>query len=173
RRVYGTPAIEEVPVFSPDGRFIAFDRITRGAAFFRQDLVVTDINGSGEVLIGQGAYASYTPDGKEILFVDEQGQLEYVPAPTGINSGRTVPFVAVRQVSEKEEMLKAFDEAHNAFAQSFYDPKFHGKDWVALGAKYRELVAAAGCREEYLYYLNRMVGEVSASHSGAYANTVK
>jgi tricorn protease len=173
RRVYGTPAIEEVPVFSPDGRFIAFDRITRGAAFFRQDLVVTDLNGSGEVLIGQGAYASYTPDGKEILFVDAQGQLEYVPAPTGINSGRTVPFVAVRQVSEKEEMLKAFDEAHSSFAQMFYDPKFHGKDWAALGAKYRELVAASGCREEFLYYLNRMVGEVSASHSGAYANTVK
>ncbi|MCB9895426.1 MAG: PD40 domain-containing protein [Planctomycetes bacterium] len=173
RRVYGTPAIEEVPSFSPDGRFIAFDRITRGAAFFRQDVVVTDFAGSGEMLVGEGAYASYTPDGKEILFVDANQQLQYVPAPTGINSGRTVPFSAVRKVSEKEEMLKAFDEAHSSYAQSFYDPNFHGKDWTALGEKYRALVEACGCREEFLYYLNRMVGEINASHSGASGQTVK
>ncbi|MCA8912107.1 MAG: PD40 domain-containing protein [Planctomycetes bacterium] len=173
RRVYGTPAIEEVPSFSPDSRFIAFDRITRGASFFRQDLVVTDINGSGEVLVGEGSYASYTPDGKEILYVDADGKLTYAPAPAGINSGRSVPFVAIREVSEKAEMLKAFDEAHSAYAASFYDPNFHGKDWAALGVKYRALVEACGCREEFLYYLNRMVGEINASHSGAYANTVK
>lgn len=173
RRVYGTPAIEEVPTFSPDGRFIAFDRITRGASFFRQDVVVTDINGSGEVLIGEGSYPAYTPDGKEILYVDGDGQLTYVAAPTGIHSGRSVPFVAIREVSEKEEMLKAFDEAHAAYAASFYDPNFHGKDWTALGAKYRLLVEACGCREEFLFYLNRMVGEVNASHSGASASTMK
>jgi tricorn protease len=173
RRVYGTPAIEEVPAFSPDGRFIAFDRITRGAAFFRQDVVVTDLAGSGEVLVGVGAYASYTPDGKEIMFVDENGQLQVSPAPTGINSGRRVPFVAVREISEKEEMLKAFDEAHKAYAENFYDPAFHGKDWTALGVKYRALVEAAGCREEFLSYLNRMVGEINASHSGASGDTIK
>ncbi len=173
RRVYGTPAIEEVPAFSPDGRFIVFDRITRGTTSNQQDLVVTDLAGSGEVLIGMGAYATYTPDGKDILYVARGGTLSYVPAPVGILSGRNVPFVAVRRVSEKEEMLKAFDEAWTAFRDGFYDPKFHGKNWEALGKKYRELVAACGCREEYLFYLNRMVGEVSASHTGANASTIK
>ena len=173
RRVYGSPAIEEVPVFSPDGRFIAFDRITRTGTFTRQELLVTDLAGSGEVMIGVGAYASFTPDGKEILFVDANGQLQYVPAPTGINSGRSVPFTASRRVSEKAEMLKAFDEAHMAFAQNFYDPKFHGKDWAAIGKLYRELVATCGSRQEYLYYLNKMVGEVSASHTGANASTIE
>ncbi|MBZ0137317.1 MAG: hypothetical protein K8I27_13205 [Planctomycetes bacterium] len=172
RRVYGTPAIEEVPAWSPDGRFLVFDRVTRGANFFRQDLVMTDLAGSGEVMVAAGAYASYSRDGKEILYVDANGQLQYVPAPTGINSGRSVPFVAMRKISEKQEMLQAFDEAHAAYAAGFYDPNFHGKDWTALGKKYRELVAACGSRQEFLYYLNRMVGEVSASHSGANANTI-
>lgn len=173
RRVYGTPAIEEVPAWSPDGRFLVFDRITRGANFFRQDLVMTDLAGSGEVFIATGAYASYTPDGKEILYVDPNGQLEYAPAPAGINNGRTVPFVATRKISEKQEMLQAFDEAHAAFAAGFYDPNFHGKDWNALGKLYRELVAQCGSRQEFLYYLNRMVGEVSASHTGANASTIE
>ena len=173
RRVYGTPAIEEVPVWSPDGRFLVFDRITRGASFFRQDLVMTDLAGSGEVFIATGAYASYTPDGKEILYVDANGQLQYVPAPNGINTGRTVPFLAMRKISERQEMLQAFDEAHAAFKNGFYDPQFHGKNWDALGKMYRELVAACGCRQEFMYYLNRMVGEVSASHTGANGSTIE
>jgi Tol biopolymer transport system component/C-terminal processing protease CtpA/Prc len=173
RRVYGTPAIEEVPVVSPDGRFIAFDRVTQGATFVRQEVLVTDLAGSGEVLIGQGAYASFTPDGKHIMYVNPAGELVYAPTPAGINNGRSIPFIATKRISQKEEMLRSFDEAHRSFEQSFYDPKFHGKDWAALGRKYRELVQAAGTREEYLYYLNRMVGEVSASHTGANAETMR
>jgi Tol biopolymer transport system component len=167
RRVYGSAAVDEVPVFSPDGRFIVFDRIIRGGNFMRQELMMTDLAGSGEVRIASGAYASFTPDGKEILFVDRQGRLNYALTPNGIQNGRTVPFVAVKKTTQKAEMLKAFDEAHSAYASSFYDPKFHGKDWAALGKQYRALVESAGCREEFLYYLNRMVGEISASHSGA------
>lgn len=173
RRVYGTPAIEEVPTMSPDGRFIAFDRVTQGATFVRQEVLLTDIAGSGEVLIGQGSYAGFTADGKNIMYVNAQGEIVYAPTPAGIQNGRRVAFMATKRVSEKEEMLHSFDEAHRAYAAGFYDPKFHGKDWDALGRKYRELVAACGSREEYLYYLNRMVGELNASHSGANADTMK
>lgn len=173
RRIYGTPAIEEVPAVSPDGRFIAFDRVTQGATFVRQEVLLTDFAGSGEVLIGQGSYPSFSPDGKNIMYVNPNGELVYAPTPAGIQNGRTIPFMASKRVSQKTEMLRSFDEAHRAFEQSFYDPKFHGKDWAALGRKYRELVAACGSREEYLYYLNRMVGEVSASHTGANADTMR
>jgi len=173
RRVYGTPAIEEVPVVSPDGRFIAFDRVTQGPSFVRQEVLLTDMAGSGEVLIGQGSYAGFTPDGKNVMYLTPNGELVYAPTPAGIQNGRTIPLVATKRVTEKEEMLRSFDEAHRAFGASFYDPKFHGKDWDGLGRKYRELVQAAGSREEYLYYLNRMVGEVSASHSGANASTMR
>lgn len=173
RRVYGSTAIDEVPVFTPDGRFIVFNRVVRMGPAVRQELMMTDLAGSGEVRIAAGAHASFTPDGKEILYVDLQGQLNYTPTPAGIHSGRSVPFVAVRQTTEKVEMLKAFDQAHQAFATGFYDPEFHGRDWEALGRKYRALVEACGSREEYLYYLNRMVGEVSASHTGANARTIR
>ncbi len=173
RRVYGSNAIDEVPVFSPDGRFIVFDRVTRAGNFTRQELFMTDLAGSGEVRVATGAYASFTPDGKEILYVDRQGKLNYALTPAGLQNGRSVPFVAVRKTTQKDEMLKAFDEAHKAFADSFYDPKFHGKDWEALGKQYRALTETAGCREEMLYYLNRMVGQVSASHTGANARTTQ
>ncbi|MCF6228469.1 MAG: PDZ domain-containing protein, partial [Planctomycetes bacterium] len=173
RRVYGTPSIEEVPVWSPDGRFLAFDRITRGAASMRRDVVVTDLSGSGEVFVGSGSYANYSADGKNIMYVTLTGELAYAPAPVGITSGRKVPFIATRRVSVKAEMLSAFDEAHASFKARFYDPKFHGQDWDALGRQYRALVASCETREEFLYYLNRMVGEISASHTGASARTIQ
>ncbi|MBX3459768.1 MAG: PD40 domain-containing protein [Planctomycetes bacterium] len=173
RRVYGTTNIEEVPVMSPDGRFILFNRVTRGSTFIRQEVVMTDLAGSGEVVIAQGNNGNFTPDGKDILFLDAQGRLVYTPTPAGIQTGRVVPFTATRRISERAEMLKAFDEAHKSFSERFYDAKFHGKDWEALGKKYRALVESCGSREEYLYYLNRMVGEVSASHTGASARTIR
>lgn len=173
RRVYGTPNIEEVPVWSPDGRFIAFDRVIRGASSIRQEVVVTDLAGSGEVFVGTGSYASYSGDGEHIMYVDSNAQLSYATAPTGITNGRRIPFSAKLKVSQKAEMLRSFDEAHASYKARFYDPNFHGKDWDGLGRQYRALVESCKTREEYLYYLNRMVGEVNASHSGAYARTIK
>src|SRR5690606_17995884 len=99
-------------------------RVTRTGNFTRQELFMTDLAGSGEVRVATGAYASFTPDGKEILYVDRQGKLNYALTPAGLQNGRSVPFVAVRKTTQKDEMLKAFDEAHKAFADSFYDPKF-------------------------------------------------
>jgi tricorn protease len=125
------------------------------------------------VTVALGSNAGFTPDGREILYIDPNGRLNYVPAPTGIFSGRNVPFTATREVSLREEMLKAFDEAHSSFGDAFYDEEFHGRDWEALGRQYRALVATAKTREEFLFYLNRMVGQVSASHTGASANTVE
>jgi tricorn protease len=173
RRVYGTPSVEEVPAFSPDGRFLLFDRFSRSGMTQRREVVMTDVAGSGEVVVASGFGGQFTPDGKEILFLDNNGRLNVAPAPVGILTGRVVPFVAVRNTTRKAEMLKAFDEAHKAYAENFYDPTFHGKDWAALGRQYRALVESCTTREEFLYYLNRMVGEVSASHSGANANTIE
>lgn len=177
RRVYGSTEIEEVPSFSPDGRLIVFNRIVRGQTSIETSVVVTDIMGSGEVTVAQGQYGKFSADGRNIFYVGGTarggGQLYLAPAPVAINAGRQIPFIASIEISEKEEMLRAFDEAAQAYGQGFYDPKFHGKDWDALVQQYRQLVDSCGTREEYLYYLNRMVGELSASHSGAFASTIR
>ncbi len=177
RRVYGTTDIDEVPSFSPDGRMLVFNRIVRGTTSVTTSVVVTDLMGSGEVTVAEGQYGKFTADGRGIFYVGgaarEGGQLYVAPAPVAINSGRQIPFLATVQITEKEEMLRSFDEAAQSYGTGFYDPKFHGKDWSALVQRYRQLVEACNTREEYLYYLNRMVGELSASHSGAFAPTIK
>jgi Tol biopolymer transport system component/C-terminal processing protease CtpA/Prc len=177
RRVYGTTEIEESPSFSPDGRMLVFGRVVRGTTSITTSVVVTDMVGSGEATVAEGQYGKFTADGRSIFYVGGTaragGQLFLAPAPVAVNQGRQIPFLAKFEITEKEEMLRCFDEAAQAYGQGFYDSKYHGKDWDALVGKYRQLVDACGSREEYLYYLNRLVGELSASHSGAYGQTIR
>lgn len=177
RRVYGNTEIEESPSFSPDGRMIVFTRVIRGTTSVTTSVVVTDLVGSGEMVIAEGHHGKFTADGRGIFYIGgvvrSGGQLFVAPAPVAINQGRQIPFLAKVEITEKEEMLRCFDEAATAYGQGFYDPKFHGKNWDELVARYRQLVEACNTREEYLFYLNRMVGELSASHSGAFAQTIR
>ncbi len=177
RRIYGSTEIEESPHFSPDGRMLVFTRIVRGTSSVATSVVVTDMAGSGEFVVAEGGHGQFTSDGRSILYVGGAvrggGQLFLAPAPVAINQGRQIPFLAKVEITEKEEMLRCFDEAASAYGQGFYDPRYHGKDWASLVARYRQLVEACNSREEYLFYLNRMVGELSASHSGAFGQTIR
>src|SRR5690606_39107010 len=84
RRVYGTPAQEESPRFSPNGRLLVFTRTTQGGIGVTREVVVTDLAGSGEVVVASGHDGAFTNDGKEILYVDMDGQIKAAPAPQDI-----------------------------------------------------------------------------------------
>ena len=62
-----------------------------------------------------------------------------------------------------------FDDAWRTMKYRFYDAKMHGKDWDAMRAKYKPLVAFVGDRHELMNIINEMIGELNASHTGASA----
>ncbi|HEY9384781.1 MAG TPA: S41 family peptidase, partial [Gemmatimonadales bacterium] len=74
--------------------------------------------------------------------------------------------VAVDLSAERSQM---FDDAWRTMKYRFYDPAMHGKDWDAMRAKYRPLLAHVGDRDELLNIVNEMIGELNASHTGAAA----
>ena len=59
----------------------------------------------------------------------------------------------------------AFRQFWRGFNNGFYDPNFHGRDWVALGKKYSRLLPSVGHRNEMATLLGMMVGELESSHS--------
>ena len=65
----------------------------------------------------------------------------------------------------RKEHEAAFDEFWRAYNKDFYDPNFHGRDWVALGQRYRKFLPSVGHRNEMATVLNMLVGELEASHS--------
>ena len=64
--------------------------------------------------------------------------------------------------------LGVFEEAWRTVYEHFYDPTFHGVDWMAVGEKYRPLAAAAGSEAERAAAINGMLSELGASHTRYY-----
>ncbi|MFO0954497.1 MAG: S41 family peptidase [Isosphaeraceae bacterium] len=90
-------------------------------------------------------------------------------AAAGGASRRRVSFSVSVKVEKPKEWEEMFDDAWRTMKYRFYDPKMHGKDWDAMRAKYRPVVAFVGDRPELMNVINEMIGEVKASHTGAAA----
>lgn len=63
---------------------------------------------------------------------------------------------------------KVFDKVLNLVNDKYYDPTFKGKDWVALGEKYRADALAAKDNKTLYKTINKMLGELGGSHLKAH-----
>jgi carboxyl-terminal processing protease len=71
------------------------------------------------------------------------------------------------EVTHPESKLAVFDEVWQSVRDYFYDPTLRHLDWAAMKEKYRRLAAAAS-DEERSAVINRMLGELAASHTRHY-----
>ena len=87
----------------------------------------------------------------------------------GGGAKRRITFNVTVKIDKPGEWDEMFDDAWRTMKYRFYDPKMHGKDWDAMRAKYKPLVAYVGDRHELMNVINEMIGELNASHTGASA----
>jgi len=84
------------------------------------------------------------------------------PPPPGVQ------IVAYRCDWTRDVMAEhraAFMQFWRSYNRSFYDPNFHGRDWLAIRKRYEPLLPSVGHRNEIATILNEMVGELESSHS--------
>jgi tricorn protease len=60
--------------------------------------------------------------------------------------------------------LAAFEQAWADIKYRYYDPAIEGRDWDAIGEKYRAYVPSVASNRELASLLSAMFGEISASH---------
>ena len=85
-----TPSDELVPMFSPDGRWIAYRSNESGT----NEIYVQAFPGGGtkrQISLGGGAFPRWRRDGKEILFVARGGQLMSVTVAPGATFEASAP----------------------------------------------------------------------------------
>ncbi len=73
---------------------------------------------------------------------------------------------STRQADRTRRNVKAFEEAWERVRDAFYDPGLKGLDWNLVGRRYRGF--AADPKADIADVINRMLGELGASHTGYY-----
>ncbi len=68
-------------------------------------------------------------------------------------------------VDLQKEWLQIFNDAWRWYRDFFYDANFHGRDWKAMGDKYRAYIPQLSSRDELNWVLSQMVGELCVSHT--------
>lgn len=156
------------PVISGDGKTLVFRASERGQAnLYSYDLdeladeppVAKQVTSTPRQ---KGDFA-LSADGKTLVYLDGGTLLTTPvdspkPRPVGLKAEMDVDFTAEKQVM--------FDEAWGMLDRDFFDPKFNGKDWKALRAKFQPYVSGARTPDELRRIISLMIGELNASHSG-------
>lgn len=104
--------------------------------------------------------------GDHHLFYVSNGQLTMLD--TESDSPTSVAFSASYKRDFEAEKRQMFDEAWSILNRGFYDPDFHGQDFVALREQYEPLAMATSTLTDFRFVFNLMLGQLNASHMGMY-----
>src|SRR5690606_39003234 len=99
------------------------------------------------------------------LYVSQGGQLRIVPM-SGSGQPRTVSTSVAFTEDFDATKVAAFEQAWSEMRDGFYDPDYHGVDWVAVRDRFRPQIEGARTRAEFNRLMNLMLGELNASHLG-------
>src|SRR5262249_12671633 len=70
----------------------------------------------------------------------------------------------------RPEFERKFDTIWRETRDQFYDSNMNGCDWQAAGSRYRQSAEAANSHAEFQEIVNKMLGELRASHLGYYTD---
>ena len=102
-------------------------------------------------------------DGK-YLYYTRQGALARLDIKAGLSEA--MPYAAKMKIDYEAERNQVFEEAWRTIRDGYYDPKFHGHDWVKLHDKYKERTVNASTSVDFAYMFNLLLGELNSSHMG-------
>ena len=71
-------------------------------------------------------------------------------------------------IDPRAEWRQIYREVWRTERDYYYEPGMHGLDWVAIGAKYEPLMAAAVSRSEVRWVIGELIGELATSHTYVY-----
>jgi len=158
----------ENPVISPDGKTLVFRSSVSGQSIlysYNLDELVHEPPTPQQLASSKRPkrFIAFTPDSKSLYYLD--GGL-VTTTTLDAPRPRQIAINADMDVAFDQEKLVAFNQAWSLLNRSFFDAKFHGKDWKALRTRFEPYIAGAHTPDEMRRLTNLMIGELNASHSG-------
>ncbi len=114
------------------------------------------------------AEARVSANGEHLIFRRE-GKLyttTFKKAQESKKAGKEVDTSGlVCRVVPAEEWRQIFDDTWRWYRDFFYDKDMHGRDWRAMGDKYRAYLQDLRTRDQLNWVLSELVGELCVSHT--------
>jgi tricorn protease len=109
-----------------------------------------------------------SPNGEQLI-IRKEGDVYMTPVDKAYQSkglGEMVNLSTLAyRVDAQKEWNQIFNDCWRWYRDFFYDPGFHGRDWKAMGEKYRAYIPDLSSREELNWVMSQMVGELCVSHT--------
>ncbi|MEN8154827.1 MAG: S41 family peptidase [Acidobacteriota bacterium] len=164
------PGDEGGIVISKDGKKFFFTAGTPGVR--GRDLFSINWDGKKVKQLSKGgknpSSLSLDKSGKNVYFIAKRGTISRADAKSG--KIKSLPFKGKMVVDYYAELGQIFDEAWRMLRDNFYDPQFHGQDFLKLKEKYRNMCLSASTNQDFSYMYNMMLGQLNASHMGLYGS---
>jgi len=107
----------------------------------------------------------FTPDGKRIYFLDGK-KIHYRGFPDG--DVKRLDVKAEFDVDFHEEKMEVFHQAWTVIRDDFFDPNYNGVNWQEVRDRFEPAIRGAMTRDDLIELLSLMMGELNASHTGAF-----
>ncbi len=168
-QVTGLPGNETNLGISGDGEYFYFVSNGNSRNYYKADKDLYKIKWNGESLKAlssnnQRPYGVRTSDDGKHLFFIKNGNLNRLSFES--DKIEQLPVKARMTIDHKAERNQIFEEAWRAINNGFYDPNFHGKDWLKLKKAYKHWAMETSTYEDFRYVFNLMLGQINASHMG-------
>lgn len=163
--------LTQVASWSADSNWLVYETHVEDKSFIR---LISRSGGESMLVAEDASVPCWSPLGDKILFESRREgavNIYTIDAPQRVVSRKRIPFLVEREISELNEKKQIFDQAVDYIDRGFYDKDLHGKDWKELGKLYRSLAMDAATDEEMYFYMNRLLGELEASHLGINKDT--
>ncbi|WP_299461764.1 S41 family peptidase [uncultured Microscilla sp.] len=170
-RVTALPGDEGGLAIGNKGHTFYFTATNPIARNHQYDLYQVKWDGSQTKMLTQRGKNPYglllSPKGKKLHFL-ANGVLQQTLLKT--KKTTALPHEAKMMIDHHQERIQMFEEGWRALQAGFYDPDFHGQNFVALRKKYKPWALAASTTQDFRMIFNRMLGQLNASHMGLYGS---
>jgi len=129
-------------------------------------LYMFDFNKKEEQKVGSFTSFEFSADNKKIIF-NSGGNYFISDVSADIKPGKNPLDLENMEVlvNREEEWKQIFNESWRQMRDFFYDPNMHGVDWASVKTKYAELLPYVHSREDLIYVIGEMIGELNVGHA--------